>query len=101
MVVRIIALINSVNLHIQDVIVHVNDASHPDRKAQMDHVEATIKDLITDQPIINVANKIDLVKNGGEIPTDMICVSATKFTGKLSFQLKEKQEKFYFMITFE
>ncbi|XP_048511989.1 putative GTP-binding protein 6 isoform X2 [Athalia rosae] len=63
-----------------DVILHVNDATHPDRRAQMEHVDETIKSLIKDQPVINVANKIDLLKEDNP-PVGMLGVSATQLTG--------------------
>uniref|UniRef100_A0A1A9WFM7 Hflx-type G domain-containing protein n=1 Tax=Glossina brevipalpis TaxID=37001 RepID=A0A1A9WFM7_9MUSC len=57
-----------------DVIVHVQDVSHACYQAQKEHVERTLKSLtynlkIKDEeeyqlpPVINVANKIDLLKN--------------------------------------
>lgn len=70
-------------LYHQDIILHVNDASHPDRRAQMEHVEGTIRGLIQDQPIINVANKIDLVKEE-EPALNMLGVSAKQLTGEYS-----------------
>ncbi|XP_012277689.1 putative GTP-binding protein 6 [Orussus abietinus] len=64
-----------------DVIVHIYDASHPDYKAQYTHVQETLKNLIhDDRPIINVANKCDLVKQG-TVPEDVLAISATESTG--------------------
>ncbi|XP_015599505.1 putative GTP-binding protein 6 [Cephus cinctus] len=66
---------------IADVIVHVHDVSHPDSRAQFDHVHRTIKNLIDDErPIIDVANKCDLAKPDG-IPNEVLPVSAVNFTG--------------------
>ncbi|XP_046483200.1 putative GTP-binding protein 6 [Neodiprion pinetum] len=63
-----------------DIILNVHDASHPDRQAQMDHMQATLKGLIKDQVVINVANKIDRISE--DIPRlNMLGVSATKLIG--------------------
>ncbi|MBV9520665.1 MAG: GTPase HflX, partial [Hyphomicrobiales bacterium] len=56
-----------------DLIVHVRDASHPQSEAQRDDVEDVLAELGLDRashPILEAANKIDLVKNarGGERP---------------------------------
>lgn len=65
---------------IADVIVHIYDASHPDMKAQYQHVQKTIKPMLDSRPIIDVANKCDLVQ-GDCIPEDAIAVSAKNLTG--------------------
>ncbi|KAG7201456.1 hypothetical protein KM043_004216 [Ampulex compressa] len=66
---------------IADVIVHVYDVSHPDMRAQIQHVEETIKPMMEkNQIVISAANKCDLLPNDS-IPTDAIVVSATKLTG--------------------
>lgn len=57
--------------------VHIYDVSHPDMKAQYQHVQQTIKPMIKEaHPIIDVANKCDLVQSDC-IPKDAIAVSAT------------------------
>lgn len=69
----------------QDLIVHIYDASHPDQKAQVQHVQDTIRPMIgEDRPVINVANKCDLVE-AGTIPEDVIGISATELTGTEGF----------------
>ncbi|EFN85006.1 Putative GTP-binding protein 6 [Harpegnathos saltator] len=66
---------------IADVIIHIFDISHPDMKAQYQHVQQTIKPMIgEDRPVIDVANKCDLVESDC-IPKDVIAVSSTKLTG--------------------
>lgn len=63
------------------MIVHIYDVSHPDMKAQYQHVQQTIKPMIDEaRPIIDVANKCDLVQNEC-IPKDSIAVSAKNLTG--------------------
>lgn len=60
---------------------HIYDASHPDQESQFKHVQDTIRPMIgEDHPVINVANKCDLVE-AGTIPDDVIGVSATQLTG--------------------
>ncbi|MBU0505610.1 MAG: GTPase HflX [bacterium] len=45
-----------------DVLVHVIDASHPDRTQQIQTVEQILKELgLSNKPIIKVMNKIDLI----------------------------------------
>ena len=65
---------------------HVIDASHPDKQAQIDHVRKTLR-LLTDgnRPLIEVANKCDLIEPG-EIPEEVLGISATKTTGKIVFR---------------
>lgn len=74
------------SLFLQDVLIHIYDASHPDKKAQIQHVETTIKSLFPNNlpPLINVANKCDLVKND-TIPDEDMAVVANKSTGRDSF----------------
>lgn len=61
------------------------DISHPDIKAQVQHVQETIDSIVDDDKlIINVANKCDLVEKDaikGILPEDAIAISATKLTG--------------------
>lgn len=65
------------------MIVHVFDVSHPDIKAQYQHVQKTIKPMIgDDRPIIDVANKCDLVESD-VVPKEAIAVSATNLTGTI------------------
>lgn len=64
------------------MIIHIYDASHPDMQAQYEHVQKTIKPMIEDRPVIDVANKCDLVESDN-IPKDTIAVSATKLTGTI------------------
>jgi len=61
----------------------VYDVSHPDMKAQYQHIQQTIKPMIDEtRPIIDVANKCDLVKSDC-IPKEAIAVSATNLTGNI------------------
>lgn len=62
------------------MVVHIYDVSHPDMKAQYQHVQQTIKPMLDTRPIIDVANKCDLVQNDC-IPNDAIAVSAKNLTG--------------------
>lgn len=63
------------------MIVHIYDVSHPDMKAQYQHVQETIKPMIGEnRPIIDVANKCDLIQSD-LIPKDAIAVSCTKLIG--------------------
>lgn len=66
------------------MIVHIFDVSHPDIKAQYQHVQQTIKPMLDNRPIIDVANKCDLVQSDC-IPKDAIAVSATTLTGAIEF----------------
>ncbi|XP_071576732.1 putative GTP-binding protein 6 isoform X2 [Temnothorax nylanderi] len=72
---------------IADVVVHIYDVSHPDLKAQYQHIQKTIKPMLDDRPIIDVANKCDLVKSDC-IPKDVIAVSAKTLTGIDLLRLK-------------
>ncbi|XP_043283381.1 putative GTP-binding protein 6 [Venturia canescens] len=66
---------------IADLIVHVFDASHPDREAQIQHVQQTLDMLVKDErPIINVANKCDIADKGS-IPDSVLAVSSINSTG--------------------
>lgn len=75
----------------QDVIIHVYDASHPDKVAQIDHVRKTLKSLTDgDRPLVEVANKCDLIEPG-ELPEDQLGISATQSIGTYkSNKLKTK-----------
>lgn len=64
------------------MVVHIYDVSHPDMKAQYQHVQETIKPMLDARPIIDVANKCDLVEND-YIPKDAIAVSAKNLTGAI------------------
>ncbi|EFN64993.1 Putative GTP-binding protein 6 [Camponotus floridanus] len=82
---------------IADVIVHIYDVSHPDMKAQYQHVQQTIKPMIKEaHPIIDVANKCDLVQSDC-IPKDAIAISATNLTG--IDLLRQKIEKVLLVTT--
>ena len=49
-----------------DIIVHVVDASSPDRDIQMDVVYKTLKELeVGDKPVVTLFNKCDKFENGG------------------------------------
>lgn len=64
------------------MIIHIYDISHPDMKAQYQHVQQTIKPMIDDtRLVIDVANKCDLVQSD-YIPKEAIPVSATNLTGE-------------------
>ncbi|XP_034936286.1 putative GTP-binding protein 6 isoform X2 [Chelonus insularis] len=72
---------------IADVVVHVYDASHPDRDAQIQHVRETLNNImseleITSKPIIEVANKCDVAPKGS-VSNDVMAVSALNLTGYL------------------
>lgn len=65
---------------------HVFDISHPDIKAQIEHVEKTIQSMMDENKVvINVANKCDLVRKGtineDSLPEDTFTVSAAKSSG--------------------
>ncbi|XP_058805109.1 putative GTP-binding protein 6 isoform X2 [Phymastichus coffea] len=82
---------------IADIIVHVYDASHPDKLAQIEHVRKTLKSLTNgDKPLIEIANKCDLIEPG-TLPTEVLGISATKATG-LDI-LRHKIEKLIFAET--
>lgn len=67
---------------LQDVIVHVFDISHPDMKAQFQHVEKVIKPMLNEhQSIIYVANKCDLIEKL-DIDENTIAISCKDLTGK-------------------
>ncbi|KAL6264432.1 hypothetical protein P5V15_004541 [Pogonomyrmex californicus] len=72
---------------IADVIIHIYDISHPDMEAQYQHVRQTIKPMLGTQPVIDVANKCDLVQSDC-IPKDAIAVSAKTLTGIDLLRLK-------------
>ncbi|XP_015111292.1 putative GTP-binding protein 6 [Diachasma alloeum] len=68
-----------------DVIVHVFDASHPDKEAQIEHVRETLARIMIDlktkeKPLIEVANKCDLIPSG-TVPENILGVSAVNSTG--------------------
>lgn len=63
-----------------DVIVHVYDASHPDMQAQVTHVKNTLKKILKDRTIIEVANKCD-IQQKNPLPEDVLQVSAVKEMG--------------------
>lgn len=62
---------------------HVYDASHPDKQAQIDHVRKTLKSLTDgNRPLIEVANKCDLIEPG-TLPEEALSISATTASGKV------------------
>ncbi|XP_001604860.1 putative GTP-binding protein 6 [Nasonia vitripennis] len=66
---------------IADIIVHVYDASHPDKEAQIDHVRKTLKSLTDgNRPLIEVANKCDLIE-AGTLPEETLGISAKTTSG--------------------
>ncbi|KAK0082993.1 hypothetical protein PV325_009537 [Microctonus aethiopoides] len=70
---------------IADVIVHVYDASHPDKEAQLLHVRNTLTNIMTEleinnKPIIEVANKCDVAPENS-VPEDVLAISAINSTG--------------------
>ncbi|XP_078032979.1 putative GTP-binding protein 6 [Augochlora pura] len=80
-----------------DIIIHVYDISHPDIKAQIEHIEKTIKPMIDDNKlVINVANKCDIVDKdshkGHDLPKDTHLVSAVKLTGIDQLRIKIEEE---------
>ncbi|OAD59450.1 Putative GTP-binding protein 6 [Eufriesea mexicana] len=68
-----------------EIIIHVFDISHPDVKAQVQHVQKTIQSMVDENKlIINVANKCDLVEKNAiksVVPEDAFIISTTKLTG--------------------
>lgn len=61
------------------------DVSHPDVKAQIQHVQKTIEPMIDENKlVINVANKCDIAEKHvveSVIPKDTFAISAVKLTG--------------------
>ncbi|XP_035717442.1 putative GTP-binding protein 6 [Vespa mandarinia] len=79
---------------ISDVIVHVFDISHPDMKAQFQHVEKIIKPMLNEnQSIIYVANKCDLIDKV-DIDENTIAISCKDLRGIDELKLKLEQEIF-------
>nr|XP_050845286.1 putative GTP-binding protein 6 [Vespula vulgaris] len=77
---------------ISDVIVHVFDISHPDMKAQFQHVEKVIKPMLNEhQSIIYVANKCDLIEKL-DIDENTIAISCKDLTGIDELKLKLEEE---------
>ncbi|KAF7989683.1 hypothetical protein HCN44_008357 [Aphidius gifuensis] len=70
---------------LSDVIVHVYDASHPDKHAQVIHVKETLTKIMSElldeeKPVIEVANKCDLIP-AGTVSEDILTVSSTQSHG--------------------
>uniref|UniRef100_A0A146LTY2 Putative GTP-binding protein 6 n=1 Tax=Lygus hesperus TaxID=30085 RepID=A0A146LTY2_LYGHE len=79
-----------------DVIIHVQDLSHPDRKAQEQTVLSTLRSLELPQSlldsIITVGNKVDKIKDERELPEDILQVSCIDGRGlKDLMNILEKQ----------
>ncbi|XP_011872414.1 PREDICTED: putative GTP-binding protein 6 isoform X2 [Vollenhovia emeryi] len=72
---------------IADVVIHIYDVSHPDMKAQYQHVQETIKPMLDGRSVIDVANKCDLIQSDC-IPKDAIAVSSKDLTGIDLLRLK-------------
>lgn len=84
---------------LQDVIVHIFDISHPDVKAQFEHVEKVIKPMLNErQSIIYVANKCDLVEKF-DIDENTIAVSCKDLTGKFDKRRNIIIEIFFFFLS--
>lgn len=90
-----------------DVLIHVIDASHPDRTQQIHTVELILKELeLSHKPIIKVMNKIDLIdeeqdKNHFNEGKELLSrVSSIKQTGLNDFQtkLEETLNKHYYQV---
>ena len=79
-----------------DIIIHVVDASNPQKEKQMHVVYETLKDLgVKDQPILTLFNKQDRIENP-EILKDMKADKTLKIsakTGKGLDDLKDELEK--------
>ncbi|XP_076629865.1 putative GTP-binding protein 6 [Colletes latitarsis] len=80
-----------------DIIIHVYDMSHPDVKAQIQHVKQTIQPMLDESKlVINVANKCDIARKDTDekedIPEDTFPVSAVELTGIDLLRLKIENE---------
>ena len=79
-----------------ELIIHVYDISHPDVKAQIQHVQETIQPMIGENKIvINVANKCDIagdILEKEDVPEDTLRVSSLKLTGIDVLRLKLEEE---------
>jgi GTP-binding protein HflX len=73
-----------------DVVLHVVDASHPDRARQVETVQRELAALgATDMPVITVFNKVDKLSDGARAATDLaaaalapgVVISAVQGTG--------------------
>lgn len=67
----------------QDVLVHIQDASHPDRENQIITVNETLQmlDIDSTKPIIEVANKRDKLSLDEIEASPCLCISAKDGTG--------------------
>lgn len=78
---------------IADVIVHVQDISHPNFVQQRLHVENTLRDLLRDSDkkehllsnIVDVGNKCDLVKDLNEIKNTILATSGKDALQRMHF----------------
>ncbi|XP_060068233.1 putative GTP-binding protein 6 [Ylistrum balloti] len=79
---------------VADVIIHLQDVSHPDRLAQKDNVQKTLQKILTDsqyRKVINVGNKVDLVK-GEKCDPDCINISSVRGHGLHELQMAIQKE---------
>lgn len=75
-----------------DVIIHIYDVSHPDAKAQFQHVQEIVRPMLNErQPIIYVANKCDLAEDLSIIE-DSIAISCKELSGIEELKLKLEKE---------
>lgn len=75
------ALVSSFRATLEEVeraelLLHVQDASHPEPEAQQAHVEAVLAELdVKDKPVVQVYNKVDLLPGGAAVPPGVVAVS--------------------------
>uniref|UniRef100_A0A1B6KK63 Hflx-type G domain-containing protein n=1 Tax=Graphocephala atropunctata TaxID=36148 RepID=A0A1B6KK63_9HEMI len=78
-----------------DILIHVQDVSHPDLRAQNDHVMETLKSINLPENLledmITVGNKIDLIS--GPLPDLGTCLPVSATTGVGIEELKRKVEQ--------
>lgn len=83
---------------IADVIIHVQDISHPNFIQQRLHVEETLRDLLQESDkkqqlldnIVEVGNKCDLVKNLDEVKEAIVKASGEDVLEKMHFVSSKK-----------
>lgn len=75
------ALVSSFRATLEEVeraelLLHVQDAAHPEPEIQRAHVEAVLAELdVKGKPVVQVYNKMDLLPQGAAIPPDVVAVS--------------------------